>query len=167
MASVKIVYVEDINCPVCFEIFKTPVLLSCSHSICKDCLQQFWKNRDTQDCPICRRTSSRDEPLCNLVLKNLCESITAESASGSEEVCSLHNEKLKLFCLDDKQPVCIVCRDQKNMPVTDSAQSMRLFHLTKYDIFLLFPRNNKNIIGYSWLYNWFSQKLHFHRFSLC
>uniref|UniRef100_A0A8C1CLA3 Tripartite motif containing 35-29 n=1 Tax=Cyprinus carpio carpio TaxID=630221 RepID=A0A8C1CLA3_CYPCA len=108
MASVKIVYVEDINCPVCFEIFKTPVLLSCSHSICKDCLQQFWKNRDTQDCPICRRRYSRDEPLCNLVLKNLSESITAESASGSEEVCSLHNEKLKLFCLDDKQPVCIV-----------------------------------------------------------
>uniref|UniRef100_A0A8C1SJ97 Uncharacterized protein n=1 Tax=Cyprinus carpio TaxID=7962 RepID=A0A8C1SJ97_CYPCA len=113
MASVKIVYVEDLNCPVCFEIFKTPVLLSCSHIICKECLQQFWKNRNTQDCPICRRTSSRDEPLCNLVLKNLCESITAESASGSEEVCSLHNEKLKLFCLDDKQPVCIVCRDSE------------------------------------------------------
>uniref|UniRef100_A0A8C1EZ37 Uncharacterized protein n=1 Tax=Cyprinus carpio carpio TaxID=630221 RepID=A0A8C1EZ37_CYPCA len=99
MSTMKIVYVEDINCPVCFEIFKTPVLLSCSHIICKECLQQ--------------RTSSRDEPLCNLVLKNLCESITAESASGSEEVCSLHNEKLKLFCLDDKQPVCIVCRDSE------------------------------------------------------
>uniref|UniRef100_A0A671MBC2 Zinc-binding protein A33-like n=1 Tax=Sinocyclocheilus anshuiensis TaxID=1608454 RepID=A0A671MBC2_9TELE len=113
MAFVKIVSVEDLNCPVCFEIFKTPVLLSCSHSICKECLQQFWKNRKTQDCPVCRRRSSRDEPPCNLVLKNLCESFTAESASGSEEVCIIHNEKLKLFCLDDKQPVCIVCRDSE------------------------------------------------------
>uniref|UniRef100_W5K556 B box-type domain-containing protein n=1 Tax=Astyanax mexicanus TaxID=7994 RepID=W5K556_ASTMX len=34
--------------------------------------------------------------------------------SGSEGVCSLHNEKLKLFCLDDQQPVCLVCRDSKN-----------------------------------------------------
>uniref|UniRef100_A0A672SHG8 Zinc-binding protein A33-like n=1 Tax=Sinocyclocheilus grahami TaxID=75366 RepID=A0A672SHG8_SINGR len=113
MAFVKIVSVEDLNCPVCFEIFKTPVLLSCSHSICKECLQQFWKNRKTQDCPVCRRRSSRDEPPCNLVLKNLCESFTAESAPGSEEVCIIHNEKLKLFCLDDKQPVCIVCRDSE------------------------------------------------------
>uniref|UniRef100_A0A673JJW5 Zinc-binding protein A33-like n=1 Tax=Sinocyclocheilus rhinocerous TaxID=307959 RepID=A0A673JJW5_9TELE len=113
MASVKIVSVEDLNCPVCFEIFKTPVLLSCSHSICKECLQQFWKNRKTQDCPVCRRRSSRDEHPCNLVLKNVCESFTAESASGSEEVCIIHNEKLKLFCLDDKQPVCIVCRDSE------------------------------------------------------
>ncbi len=59
------------------------------------------------------RRSSRDEPPCNLVLKNLCESLTVESASGSEEVCSLHNEKLKLLCLDDKQPVCVVCRDSE------------------------------------------------------
>ncbi|CAM4713297.1 unnamed protein product [Leuciscus chuanchicus] len=34
-------------------------------------------------------------------------------SSGSEEICSLHSEKLKLFCLEDKQPVCIVCRDSK------------------------------------------------------
>ncbi|XP_052474403.1 tripartite motif containing 35-29 [Carassius gibelio] len=113
MASVKIVSVEDLNCPVCFDIFKTPVLLSCSHSICKECLQKFWRDRDIQDCPICRRRSSRDEPPCNLVLKNLCESFTAESASGSEEVCNVHNEKFKLFCLDHKQLVCIVCRDSE------------------------------------------------------
>uniref|UniRef100_A0A673M747 B30.2/SPRY domain-containing protein n=1 Tax=Sinocyclocheilus rhinocerous TaxID=307959 RepID=A0A673M747_9TELE len=27
--------------------------------------------------------------------------------------CSLHSEKLKLFCLEDKQPVCLVCRDSQ------------------------------------------------------
>ncbi|KAK3568971.1 hypothetical protein QTP86_021382, partial [Hemibagrus guttatus] len=35
------------------------------------------------------------------------------SSSGSETVCSLHSEKLKLFCLDDQQPVCVVCRDSR------------------------------------------------------
>ncbi|XP_016365702.1 zinc-binding protein A33-like [Sinocyclocheilus rhinocerous] len=110
MAFVKTVSVEDLSCP---EIFKAPVILSCSHSVCKECLQKFWETRNTQDCPIYRRRSSKLGPPCNLVLKNVCESLTVESASGSEEVCSLHNEKLKLFCLDDEQPVCVVCRDSE------------------------------------------------------
>ncbi|XP_050986932.1 zinc-binding protein A33 [Labeo rohita] len=113
MAFVKTVSVEDLSCPVCSEIFKAPVILSCSHSVCKECLQKFWDTRNTQDCPICRRRSSKLGPPCNLVLKNLCESLTEEKASGSEEVCSLHNEKLKLLCLDDEQPVCVVCKDSE------------------------------------------------------
>ncbi|XP_073703996.1 nuclear factor 7, ovary-like isoform X2 [Garra rufa] len=109
--------VEEISCPVCCEIFKNPVFLACSHSVCKECLQQFWRTTKTQECPVCRRRSSKAEPPPNLVLKNLCESFLKKrherSSSGSEEICSLHNEKLKLFCLEDKQPLCLVCRDSK------------------------------------------------------
>ncbi|XP_050983434.1 nuclear factor 7, brain [Labeo rohita] len=109
--------VEELSCPVCCEIFKNPVILSCSHSICKKCLQQFWKTRTTQECPVCRKRSSREEPPCNLALKNLCDSLIKEQnesrSSGSEEICSLHSEKLKLFCLEDKQPACLVCRDSE------------------------------------------------------
>ncbi|XDV48333.1 hypothetical protein PO909_017764 [Leuciscus waleckii] len=108
---------EELSCPVCHEIYKAPVILSCSHSFCKECLQQFWRTKESQECPICRRRSSRSNPPCNLVLKNLCESFLKERnerrSSGSEEICSLHSEKLKLFCLEDKQPVCLVCRDSK------------------------------------------------------
>ncbi len=99
--------------PVCQEIFKTPVLLSCSHSLCKECLQQFWRTKKTQECPVCRTRSSREDPPVSLALKNLCESFLKEKnercSSGSEEICSLHREKLKLFCLEDKQPVCVLC----------------------------------------------------------
>ncbi|ROJ30577.1 Kinesin light chain 2 [Anabarilius grahami] len=104
--------VDDFSCPVCFDIFKAPVLLSCNHSICKECLQQFWRTKKTQECPVCRRRSSRDDPPNNLVL-NSCESFLKERnekcSSGSEEICSLHRKNLKLFCLEDKQPVCLVC----------------------------------------------------------
>ncbi|XP_056245069.1 E3 ubiquitin-protein ligase TRIM39-like [Seriola aureovittata] len=31
----------------------------------------------------------------------------------SESRCSLHSERLKLFCLDHQQPVCLVCRDSE------------------------------------------------------
>ncbi|XP_067312518.1 E3 ubiquitin-protein ligase TRIM35-like [Pseudorasbora parva] len=104
---------EELSCPICYEIFKVPVFLSCSHSICKECLQQFWKTQETQECPVCRRRSSKSNPPVNLTLKNLCESLIKERnerrSSESEEICSLHSEKLKLFCLEDKQPVCVVC----------------------------------------------------------
>ncbi|XP_077073800.1 nuclear factor 7, ovary-like [Siphateles boraxobius] len=108
---------EELSCPVCCEIFKAPVLLSCSHSFCKECLKQFWRTKTSQECPVCRRRSSKPCPPINLALKNLCESFLKERnerrSSGSEEICSLHSEKLKLFCLEDKQPVCLVCRDSK------------------------------------------------------
>ncbi|XP_043091000.1 nuclear factor 7, brain-like [Puntigrus tetrazona] len=108
---------EDVLCPVCREIFKDPVVLSCSHSFCKECLQRFWRTKETQECPVCRRRSSKEEIPPNLVLKNLCESLLKERnerySSGSEEICGVHREKLKLFCLEDKQPVCLVCRDSQ------------------------------------------------------
>ncbi|XP_060786516.1 E3 ubiquitin-protein ligase TRIM39-like [Neoarius graeffei] len=108
---------EDFSCPVCCEIFKDPVVLHCSHSVCKVCLQQFWETKGSRECPVCRRKSSMDNPPINLALKNLCETFLQErsqrSSSGSETVCSLHSEKLKLFCLDHQQPVCVVCQTSR------------------------------------------------------
>ncbi len=134
--------VEELYCPVCYETFKAPVILTCSHSFCKECLQQFWKIKKTQECPVCRRRSSRDDPPCNLVLKNLCESIlkeryqTQRRLSGTEEVCSLHGEKLKLFCLEDNEPACVVCfTSQKHInhtvrPISEvvSSYKVRQYH---------------------------------------
>ncbi|KTF91761.1 hypothetical protein cypCar_00033867 [Cyprinus carpio] len=100
--------VEELSCPVCCEIYRSPVFLSCSHSICKDCLQDFWRSKRTQECPVCRRRSSKTDPPGNLVLKNLCEFFL-----NVEEVCDLHGEKLKLFCVEDKRSVCLVCRDSE------------------------------------------------------
>ncbi|XP_017558560.1 zinc-binding protein A33-like [Pygocentrus nattereri] len=108
---------EDLSCPVCCEIFKDPVILRCSHSVCKDCLQSFWTTKGSRECPVCRRRSSTDQPPINLALKNLCESFIKERSqrgpAGSENICRLHSEKRQLFCLDDLQPVCLVCRDSK------------------------------------------------------
>ncbi|XP_033994213.1 nuclear factor 7, brain-like isoform X2 [Trematomus bernacchii] len=105
---------EDLCCPVCKEVFRDPVVLSCSHSFCKACLQNWFGEKPTRECPVCKRRSSRGEPPCNLVLKNLCETFLQERDQRSPEaLCSLHSEKLKLFCLDHQQPVCVVCRDSE------------------------------------------------------
>ncbi|XP_028432864.1 nuclear factor 7, brain-like [Perca flavescens] len=101
---------EDLCCPVCHDVFRNPVLLSCSHSFCKDCLQSWWMEKPTQECPVCRKGSSKKNPPCNLVLKNLCEAFLLErDQRASEALCSLHSEKLKLFCLDHQEPVCVIC----------------------------------------------------------
>ncbi|XP_067442223.1 nuclear factor 7, ovary-like [Thunnus thynnus] len=105
---------EDLCCPVCQDVFRDPVLLSCSHSFCKDCLKSWWRQKQTRECPVCKRRSSREQPPVSLVLKNLCESFLQDrDQRASEALCSLHSEKLKLFCLDHQQPVCLVCRDSE------------------------------------------------------
>ncbi|XP_029899970.1 nuclear factor 7, ovary-like [Myripristis murdjan] len=126
---------EDLCCPVCHDVFKDPVVLSCSHSFCKACLQSWWTEKPTKDCPVCQRRSSRSDPPCNLVLKNLCEAFLLQrdqrASAGSELLCSLHSEKLRLFCLDHQQPVCLVCRDSKKhtdhkfRPIDEVAQDHR------------------------------------------
>nr|XP_024655077.1 tripartite motif-containing protein 35-like [Maylandia zebra] len=120
---------EDLCCPVCQEVFRDPVILSCSHSFCKDCLKRWWRERPTHECPVCKRRSSRDDPPLNLALKNLCESFLQErDQRASEDLCSLHSEKLKLFCLDHQQPACLVCcasekhTNHRFRPIDEAAQ---------------------------------------------
>ncbi|XP_062265072.1 nuclear factor 7, ovary-like [Platichthys flesus] len=120
---------EDLCCPVCQDVFRDPVLLSCSHSFCRDCVKSWWKDKVVKECPLCKRRSSKSEPPCNLVLKNLCESFLQErDQSSSPALCSLHSKKLRLFCLDHQQPVCLVCRDSEKhtdhtiRPIDEAAQ---------------------------------------------
>ncbi|XP_074503679.1 E3 ubiquitin-protein ligase TRIM39-like [Sebastes fasciatus] len=117
---------EDLSCSVCHNIFKDPVVLSCSHSFCKDCLQNWWGEKQIQECPVCKRRSSRSDPPVSLALKNLCEAVLLERSS--ETLCSLHSEKLKLFCLDHQQPVCVICvcskthNNHRFRPISEVAQ---------------------------------------------
>ncbi|KAM9335041.1 E3 ubiquitin-protein ligase TRIM35 [Symphorus nematophorus] len=113
----------DLSCPICCEIFRDPVVLKCSHSFCAPCLQQYWSPGRSRDCPLCR-TLSQDDPVPSLTLKNLCEAYVGESEVQEEtgagelycdpgEMCPLHGEKLKLFCLLDKEPICVVCHTSR------------------------------------------------------
>ncbi|XP_062391301.1 zinc-binding protein A33-like [Sardina pilchardus] len=103
---------EEISCPVCTEIYKDPVLLTCSHSFCKVCLQRFWETKPSRECPVCRRRSSKRQPPTNLALKNLCE-VYVQERSQRGALCGLHGDPLRLFCHDDQQLVCYSCRDSK------------------------------------------------------
>uniref|UniRef100_A0A3B5MTF6 Uncharacterized protein n=1 Tax=Xiphophorus couchianus TaxID=32473 RepID=A0A3B5MTF6_9TELE len=79
---------EDLCCPVCQEVFKDPLVLSCSHSFCKECLKNWWREKPSRECPVCKRRSSKADPPLNLVLKNLCETFLQQSDQRlSEDLC--------------------------------------------------------------------------------
>lgn len=107
---------EDLTCPICCDIFTDPVLLSCSHSFCRNCLKRFWET-GLRECAVCRKKASKASPPTNLALRNVCEALVQakrNSVALEEKMnCSLHGEKLKLFCLVDKQPICVVCQSSK------------------------------------------------------
>lgn len=136
MASSSSLPEEDFSCTVCLDIFKDPVILSCSHSFCQACLKECWKDKESQECPVCRRRSSKDHPPTNLSLKNLCEAFLKERSqrpsAGSEVLCSLHGEKFKLFCLEHEQPICVVCRDSRKhkkhdcIPIDEAVQDLKV-----------------------------------------
>ncbi|XP_031697415.1 tripartite motif-containing protein 35-like [Anarrhichthys ocellatus] len=76
---------KDHSCPVCYDIFKDPVVLSCSHSFCKDCVKNWWREKRIHECPLCKRRSSKSDPPRNLDLKNVCESFIRERDQRASE----------------------------------------------------------------------------------
>ena len=120
---------KELSCPVCHDTFNDPVLLPCSHSFCGACVQSWWETKRVRECPVCKKVSRARKPPRNLVLKNMCEAYLLEMGSGL--VCSLHSERLKLYCLDHRLPICVVCRDSQQhshhacVPVSEAAELRR------------------------------------------
>uniref|UniRef100_A0A8C6SDU3 Tripartite motif-containing protein 35-like n=1 Tax=Neogobius melanostomus TaxID=47308 RepID=A0A8C6SDU3_9GOBI len=111
----------DLSCSICRDLFRDPVVLSCSHSFCRDCLTSSWKHSPIKTCPFCKKRCKRlysNDPPLNLALTNSVETYKQQRAYKQQRVseqpeCSLHSEKLRLFCLDHQELICWVCRDSK------------------------------------------------------
>uniref|UniRef100_A0A671MGK7 Tripartite motif containing 35-12 n=1 Tax=Sinocyclocheilus anshuiensis TaxID=1608454 RepID=A0A671MGK7_9TELE len=139
---------DELSCPVCCEIFTDPVVLKCSHSFCRLCLQAFWnKKAAKRECPVCRRKCSLTEPTVSLALKNVCDAIaqelkgqasarvgsySANGASKPEALCATHGEGLKLFCQYDEEVLCCVCQTSKKhqghsvCPLEEAANDLKV-----------------------------------------
>ncbi|KAK7939177.1 hypothetical protein WMY93_002503 [Mugilogobius chulae] len=136
---------DELSCPVCCEIFKDPVVLKCSHSFCRSCLQEFWnKKKARRECPVCRSKCSLTEPTVSLALKNVADTFLKEQERGAavartgvkqeslpEEKCATHGEILKLFCFNDFEVLCCVCHTSKKhlghrvCPLEEGAQDLK------------------------------------------
>uniref|UniRef100_A0A8C6SP36 Uncharacterized protein n=1 Tax=Neogobius melanostomus TaxID=47308 RepID=A0A8C6SP36_9GOBI len=79
-----------LTCSVCLDILTEPVSLSCHHSFCKRCLTEHWARQPSRPCPVCRKTSSKED-------------------LRQWSVCPSHPQVPPLFCLDDSRPLCPLC----------------------------------------------------------
>ncbi|XP_049325600.1 E3 ubiquitin-protein ligase TRIM35-like [Astyanax mexicanus] len=114
MASPLASLEEDLTCVLCQNIYKTPLILLCTHSFCKSCLESSWAERGSKECPVCRKRSAVETPPVNRALKSACDSFLQEkSRRVSDEaaglVCPQHLLNMQLFCLHDEQLVCSQC----------------------------------------------------------
>lgn len=131
----------DLSCPICCEIFKEPVVLKCSHSFCAACLREYWRRGGNRECPLCRSRST-DDPVPSLTLRNLCQSCIEEGGAEEREadrdlavppgeMCPLHEERLKLFCTVDDEPICVVCHTSRRhkahdcCPVAEAVETVK------------------------------------------
>lgn len=103
---------EDLSCSMCCDIYTDPITLTCAHSICKVCLQQFWRTKESRECPVCGSKCLNLIYRINLDLKNLCEAFLQEKYQR-QRLCSLHHLEFKFFCEDDQQLVCSLCQDSE------------------------------------------------------
>ncbi|XP_056328252.1 tripartite motif containing 35-27 [Danio aesculapii] len=129
MASV---FAESLQCSVCRDIFRDPVLLLCSHSFCRACVHQYWEHSGSRICPECRALFPMEHPPCNRALKNLCEIFLQErSRSACAEArlrCEEHGETLELFCVEEHRLMCRVCVEEEGntcIPVEEAAHRIK------------------------------------------
>ncbi|XP_066524783.1 nuclear factor 7, brain-like [Hoplias malabaricus] len=121
---------DNISCPICCEVFTSPVTLKCSHSFCGQCLQQYWSLQELLLCPVCRKQCVQDEPTMSLAFSSLCHNFKTRK-SVREDWCREHEEKLKLFCFEDKQPICVVCYTSKKhknhncAPIVEAVEELK------------------------------------------
>ena len=86
------------DCPVCLEEFKPPILmLTCGHNLCGTCTKQIMDETRGQEwpCPICRKTQFKNH---DIPRNWLAEQSLELSGKKSEEAikCSQHAKRITL-----------------------------------------------------------------------
>uniref|UniRef100_A0A3Q1HBM1 Uncharacterized protein n=1 Tax=Acanthochromis polyacanthus TaxID=80966 RepID=A0A3Q1HBM1_9TELE len=115
---------KKLSCSICLDLLKDPVTISCGHSYCMDCINTHWDGEDRKrfySCPQCRKIfTSRPELVKSVMLAELVEELkkTGLQAAAADlcyagpedpsknlqkNICSRHDEVMKLFCRTDQQ----------------------------------------------------------------
>ncbi|CAM5157142.1 unnamed protein product [Eretmochelys imbricata] len=113
---------EEATCSICLEYLTKPVTTDCGHNFCRDCIIQYSEHGELQSgtkipCPQCRVPFQEWKLQPNRQLANIVKNIKLLGLkSGNvqkENLCERHEEKLLLFCEEDREAICVVCRQSQ------------------------------------------------------
>ncbi|XP_067238865.1 tripartite motif-containing protein 16-like isoform X2 [Chanodichthys erythropterus] len=115
---------DEFPCPVCLDLLKDPVTITCGHSYCKSCITSFWDLEDEKriySCPQCRQTFSPRPALGkNTILAEMVE--------------KLKKTKLPADCYAEAGDVqCDVCTGRKYKAVKSCLVCLESFCQTHFD----------------------------------
>ncbi|XP_078501950.1 E3 ubiquitin-protein ligase TRIM39-like [Lissotriton helveticus] len=110
---------EEATCSICLGYFTDPVSVECGHVFCLSCISRYWEGLQTDfSCPQCRVLLENKTLRPNRQLANVVEIAKQLHRLGvtpeGENLCREHEEKLKLFCEDDQEPICVICRESRD-----------------------------------------------------
>ncbi|XP_032949766.1 E3 ubiquitin-protein ligase TRIM38 isoform X2 [Rhinolophus ferrumequinum] len=104
---------EEATCSICLNLMAEPLSISCGHSYCQLCIEDFLDKHGHQQqplgtylCPQCRAPFRRTSLRPNKQLGNLIE---AMKELNLEITCKKHGEQLHLFCEDEGWLICWRC----------------------------------------------------------
>ena len=111
-----------ITCSICAEVYnfdeRKPLLLPCSHSFCRNCIQQMQTNNYPL-CPVCRKSwtgQSIDKlPLISQLVHSSENKPNKKFKSAhNARTCIPHNEAFVLWCKNCQKPICNQCLIEKH-----------------------------------------------------
>uniref|UniRef100_A0A8C5SU10 Uncharacterized protein n=1 Tax=Laticauda laticaudata TaxID=8630 RepID=A0A8C5SU10_LATLA len=132
---------EEVSCSICLEYLREPVTIDCGHNFCQACISDYCKQGAGSTtgaalCPQCRVGFLLSNSRPNKQLANIVEGIERLARRPSqglvEALCEKHGKKLRLFCQDDGESICLVCDKSREhhmhsvLPIEEAAQDYKM-----------------------------------------
>jgi len=86
---------DDLVCPVCFELLYDPLTLTCGHSLCCPCLADWYLASRVKNCPECRQ-NWYGTPKVNIKLRDITEELYPDQAAARSQELQTHKMKMKM-----------------------------------------------------------------------
>ncbi|XP_067386616.1 E3 ubiquitin-protein ligase TRIM39-like [Emydura macquarii macquarii] len=130
---------DEAVCPICTDYFNDPVNIDCGHNFCRVCITDHYEKWEMKPegvcCPQCREKLKKGKFQANRKLASMVENIQQlgiKLENQKEEiVCRDHEDKVKLFCEDDGEVICLICdkiqehRSHARVPIEEAAQEYK------------------------------------------
>uniref|UniRef100_A0A8C3SGT4 Uncharacterized protein n=1 Tax=Chelydra serpentina TaxID=8475 RepID=A0A8C3SGT4_CHESE len=118
------------------ELLLDPVTIDCGHNFCCVCITDYCSTTGVFFCPQCRAGFLQTTFRPNRQLANIVEGIEQlalqPGKEPKEKLCEKHGKKLRLFCQDDGEAICLVCdksrvhRSHTVIPIEEAAQDYKV-----------------------------------------